>query len=205
MYTAHPSALLSKDNLFRSQVPTRAFTLACTSDQFRSSCRSGPNHTPRMRTGPSLQRKGSGRVSLPVQAPSRKPLLLSKLTFAPAIRLCPVTAFYTASMSRRRDTKTMMSSANAKTLAKRGPAKGTPRRAGFAPSSLSLRSRSSKGRTYRRGDRGHPCQTNRSIANATERLPFTCTTAWGLWFIMLIHLRNSDLNLAVSKTDAKNR
>ena len=48
----------------------------CTYDQFRSSWRSGPNHIPRMQTGPSLQRKGPGRVSLPLQAPSRKPLLL---------------------------------------------------------------------------------------------------------------------------------
>ena len=43
-------------------------------------------------------------------------------------------------------------------------------------------------------DRDHP-----------ERLPFTCTTARGLWYIMLIHLRNSGSNPPVSKTDAKNR
>ena len=57
----------------------------------------------------------------------------------------------------------------------------------------------------RRGDRGQPCRTERSIAIAPERLPFTCTTAWGLWYIMLIHLWNSGLNPAVSKTVAKNR
>ena len=49
MYTAHASALLFKENLLESQIPTWAFTLACTSDQFRSSWRSGPNHTPSMR------------------------------------------------------------------------------------------------------------------------------------------------------------
>ena len=52
---------------------------------------------------------------------------------------------------------------------------------------------------------GQPCRIERSIANTLERLPFTCTTAWGLWYIMLIHLQNSDLNPAVSKTVAKNR
>ena len=38
-----------------------------------------------------------------------------------------------------------------------------------------------------------------------ERPLFTCTSGWGLWYIMLIYLRNSGLNPAVSKTDAKNR
>ena len=147
MYTAHTPALPFKDNLLGSQVPTLAFTLACTFDQFHSIWRSGPNHTPRMRTGPSLLWKSPGRVSLPAQAPSRKPSLFSKLTLASAIRSYPATAFFTASMSRRRDTKTVISSANAETLAVRGPAKGTPRRAGFASSSQSLRSRGSKART----------------------------------------------------------
>ena len=134
---AHAFVLPFKDNLLESQVPTCAFTLACTSDQFHSSWRSGPNHTARMRMGPSLQRKGPGRVSLPLQAQSRKPSLLSQLTLAPAIRL------FTAFISRRRDTNTVISSANAETLV----VKGTPRRAGFFPSSLSLRSRGSKART----------------------------------------------------------
>ena len=144
MYTAHTSALPFKDNLLGSQISTWAFTLDCTSDQFRSSWRSGPNHTPRMWTGPSLQRKGPGRVSPPVQALSRKP---SKWTLAPAIRSCPATALFKASMSRWRDKKTVMSSANAENLAVRGPAKGTPQRAEFTPSSLRLRNRGSKART----------------------------------------------------------
>ena len=158
-----------------------------------------------MRTGPSLQRKGPGRVLLPLQAPSRKPSLLSKLTLAPAIRSYSLTAFFTAFISKRRDTNTVISSANAETLAVRGLAKGTPRRPGFVVLSLSLRSRGSTARTQRRGDNGKPCRTERSTANTLERLPFTCTTAWGLWYIMLIQLRNSGLNPAVSKTVAKNR
>ena len=62
-----------------------------------------------MRTGPSLQQKGPGRVSLALQALSRKRSLLSKLTLAPAIRSYSPTAFFIASISRRRDTKTDIS------------------------------------------------------------------------------------------------
>ena len=86
-----------------------------------------------MRRGSSLQRKGSGRVSLLLQASSRKPSFLSKLTLALAIRSYSPAAFFAASISRRRDINTVISSANAETLAVREPAKGTPRRAGFAP------------------------------------------------------------------------
>ena len=139
-------AISFKDNLLGSQVPTWASTLACTSDSSLQ-LEVDPNHTPRMWTGLSLQRKGSGRVSLPLPAPSRKPSLFSILTCAPAIRSYSATAFFTAFISRRRDTKTVISSENAETLAVRGPAKGTPRRAGFASSSLSLRRRGSKART----------------------------------------------------------
>ena len=146
-YTAHPSALTFKDNLLESQIPTWAFTLACTSDQFRSSWRSDPNHAQRMRMDPSLQRKGPGIVLLPLQAPSRKPSLLSKLTLPPAIRSYSTTASFTAFISRRRETKTVMSSENAETLAVRGPAKGTPRRARLVPSSLGLRRKGSNART----------------------------------------------------------
>ena len=124
MYIAYTSALPFKDNPLRSQVPTWAFTLACTFGQFRYSRRSGPTRTPRMLTSPLLQRRGPDRLLLPVQAPSRKTSLLSKLTLAPTIRSYPATAFFTASMSRRRDTKTVISSANPETSAVRGPTKG---------------------------------------------------------------------------------
>ena len=53
-YLAHASALTFKDNFLESQIPPWALTLACNSDQFRSSWRSDLNHTPRMRMGPSL-------------------------------------------------------------------------------------------------------------------------------------------------------
>ena len=54
------------------------------------------------------------------------------------------TVFFTASMSEKRDTKTVISSAKAKTLALTWPTRRTPIRAGFAFSSLSLWSKGSK-------------------------------------------------------------
>ena len=140
MCTAHTSALPFKDNRLRSQATTRASTLPRTSNQFRSSWRPGPNHTPRMRMGPSLQRKGPSRGTLPLQEPNRKPSLLSKLTLAPATFSYLATASFTATMSRRLDTKTVIS---ARTL----PLSKILRRAGGAPLSPSLRSRGSKART----------------------------------------------------------
>ena len=83
MYIAR-TAQPFNDNRLRSEVPTCASTLARTSDQFRSSWRPGPNHTPRMRMGPSLQRKGPGKRTPPLQTPSRRPSFLSKLILAPA-------------------------------------------------------------------------------------------------------------------------
>ena len=91
------------------------------------------NHTPRMRMGPSLQRKGPGRVSLPLQAPSRKLSLLSKLTLAPAIRSYSTTAFFTFFISRWQDTKPVISSGYAETLPERGPAKRIPFRTRICP------------------------------------------------------------------------
>ena len=58
-----------------------------------------------MWTGPSLQRKGSDRVTPPLQAPSLRPSLLSKLTLAPASCSYLATAFSTTSMSEQWDTK----------------------------------------------------------------------------------------------------
>ena len=147
MYTAHTSALPFKDNCLQNQAPTWASTLARTSNQFRSSWRSGPNHTPRMRTAPSIQQKGPGREPPLLQAPNRKPSLLSKLTLAPATFLYLSTAFFTANMSRWLDTKTVISSAYMEILAWTLPAKEIPHRAGCVLSSLSLWSRGSKART----------------------------------------------------------
>ena len=135
MYMVHTSALPFKDNRLRSQATTHASTLARTSNQFRSIWRRGPNHTPRMRTGPSLQRRGPGRGTLPLQAPNRKPSLLSKLTLAPATFSYLVTASFTATMSRRLDTKTVISSVNVEIFARTLLLSKIPRRARWAPKS----------------------------------------------------------------------
>ena len=147
MYTAHTSTLPFKDNRLRSQVPTCPSTLANTSNHFPSSWSPGPNHTPRMRIGPSLQRKGPGRGVPPLKAPNRKPSLLSKLTLATATFSYLSIAFFIASMSIWRDTKTVISSAYAETFVQTRSTKKTPRKAGQTIPSLSLRSRVSKART----------------------------------------------------------
>ena len=139
MYTAHTSTLPFKDKRPRSLVPICVSILANTSYQFRSSWKPGPNHTPRMQTDLSLQRKGPGREMPPLQAPKHRPSLLSKLILAPATSSYLSTAFFTAFMSDRWDT-----SVYAETFALRRPEKGTQRRTGFAAPSLSLRSKGSK-------------------------------------------------------------
>ena len=58
----------------------------------------GSATTSRIQTGPSLQRKGPGRVLLPLQEPSCKTSLLSKLTMAPAIRSYSPTTFFPVSI-----------------------------------------------------------------------------------------------------------
>ena len=129
----------------RSQVPTWASILACTSDPFRSSWRPGLNHTPRMWTGPSLQPKSPDKGMPPLQASNRRASLLSKFILAPAM-LVPCDRLLHSLMSKRRDAKTVISSAYAETFAVRGLVKGFPRRAGFLPSFLSLRCRGFKAR-----------------------------------------------------------
>ena len=154
-----------------------------------------------MQTGLSLQHKGPGRGMPSLQQPSHKPSLLSKLILAPAFCSYLTTIFFTAFMSKRGVTKTVISSAYMDTITEKGPAKKILCRAGLAFSLLSLWSRGSKLRTERRGERGQTCLTNHWIAKVSEH--FTCTTACRLWYIILIHLWNSGLNLAVSKTVAK--
>ena len=147
MYTAHISALSLMDKRLWRQVPICASTLAFTSDQFRSSWRPGPNHIPRMQMGSSLQWKGPGRGTPSFQEPSRWPSLLLTLILASATCSYLTIVSFTASMSIRWDTKTVISSAYTETFALRQPTKGTPRRAGFALSSQNLENLSPKTRT----------------------------------------------------------
>ena len=124
----HAPALPFKNKRLRSQVTTYVSTFVSTCDQFRFSWMSGPNHTPRMRIGPSLQRKGPGRWTPPLQAPSRGPSLLSKLTLTPTTSSYFTTTFFTALMSEQRDKKLWYHG-------RKRPTRGIPIRVEFAFSS----------------------------------------------------------------------
>ena len=193
--SAPPPGLLRTTSL----EATRAFTLACTSNQFRSSWRSGPSHTTRMRTGPSLQRRDPGRVSLPARHRfcQNWPWLLLFVR----IQQPPFHSLYVQEAGHK-DSDVIGKHGNpyCKRASKRDTMKGKICPLIPKPSEQGLQSEDIEKRRE-----GNPCRTDRSITNAPERLPFTCTTAWGLWYIMLIHQRNSGLNPAVLKTDAKNR
>ena len=69
-YVAQTSALPFKDKRLPSQVPTCSFTFDCTSDQFRSNWKSGPNHTLRMQT----VRHSTERVPEGERHSSREPI-----------------------------------------------------------------------------------------------------------------------------------
>ena len=144
MYTVHTSDLPFKDKRLQSQVATWTSTLACTSNQFHSNWRSGPNEIPRMQMSLSLQWKGSGRGIPPLQAPNCRPSLLSKLILAPTICLYLTTAFFTAFMSKWWNTKTVISLVYIDTFVVRGPAEGIPCSTRLASLSLSLWTRGSK-------------------------------------------------------------
>ena len=135
---------LPPDKSLRSQVPIYVSTLARTSDPFRSRWRLGPNHTSRMRKGSVTSAEGSRQCNATLQAPSHWPSLLSKLILTPATSSYLSTTFFTAFMSARRYTMTVISSTYAKTFALRPPVKGTLLRAWFAAQTLNLCIRGSK-------------------------------------------------------------
>ena len=135
------SALPFKDNLLESQIPTWSFTLACTSDQLRA------RTTPQ---GCRWVRHSSGRALVGYRYPSNHQA--ANLRFcqswpwlqqsARTLQLLSSQPLYPYGGIQR-----LISSANAETFAKRGPANGIPRKAGFVPPSLSLRSKGFKART----------------------------------------------------------
>ena len=143
--------------------------------------------------GPSLQQKGPGRVSLPLQAPNHKLLFLSKLTLALAIRSYSPTAFFTAFISRRRDTKTDIIGERGNPCRKRASKRDTAQ--GRICPLLPQPTEHIESEDIEKRRQGAALH-DRTL----DRLPFTYTTAWGLWYIMLIHLCNSGWNPAVSKT-----
>ena len=172
MYTAHASTLPFKENLLESQIPTWAFTLACTSDQLEVGLEPHPEDADGSVTPAEEPWKG---IATP---PSTEPQ-----TFA--------------------FVKIDFGSCNPLVLANRLLHSLYIQAVGYKHCDIISKCRNTCRK--RASDRGWPCQTERSIANALECLTFTCTTAWGLWYIMLIHLWNSSSNSAVSKAVAKNR
>ena len=155
-----------------------------------------------MQIGPSLEREGPRKGTPPHQTLNSKCSLRSKLTLAPTTSSYLAIAFFTASMSKRWDTKTMILT-KTETLTLKRPTKWTSIRAGFAFLFLSLRSRSSKTRMWRRGDRGQFFQTDCLIEKDPKRFPFTCTTVWELRYRMLIHLQSSSWILWSPKPSPK--
>ena len=137
-YTGHAWVHPFKDNHFWAQICTCAATFASTSDKFRSNCRSGPNYSPRMRTGPSHQQKGSERGVPLYQGPSCNPLLFFRFILASEINSYLTRASFTATMTSQLDTNTVTSSEKADTLAVEPLWRIILRRVGLVPASLSL-------------------------------------------------------------------
>ena len=200
MYTAHRSGLHCKDRCLQSLEATWASTLACTSDQFRSS-------GGRARTTPwgyGRVPHSSGKVTPAERYLSRHLTadlhsyqgcswsLLSDCTSQPPF-----------SQPLYPDTKTVISSAYADNVCRKRARKKDAAQGRTCLLIHKPTERGSKETAQRTGDRGLPCRTKPSIAKVPERIQFTCTTVCGLWYNMLIRLRNSALNPAVSKTVAK--
>ena len=169
MYTAHTSALPFKDYRLQSQVPTNVFT----------SWRPGTNHTQRMRIGPSLQRKGPGREMPPLQAPNRRPPPLSKFILVPALCSHLTIAYFTASMFEWQDKKIVILSAYMETFARWSPTKEIPCKAGFTPSSQSLRKRGHREEGIRDKPTGPTAWLRKapSASRLSAPLPEGCDTA----------------------------
>ena len=81
MCKLHTSSRPFRESLLRSRNSVAATTFTSTSDQFFSSWRWRPNHTPRNFRGLSLQMKGPGRAQL-FHKPNHKPTDFSRLILA---------------------------------------------------------------------------------------------------------------------------
>ena len=147
-----------------------------------------------MLTGPSLQRKGPGRGTPRLQAPSRRPLLLSKLTLAPATYSYLLHNVYVRTAELK----------NCDIIGEIGD-----------PCSDMIDKRNSDQRRIclfiskptKQGLQGKELEKGRQGATLPDRplnreglrvLSVHLHHCRVLWYRMLIHLRNSDLNPVVS-------
>ena len=143
-----------------------------------------------MRTRPSLQRKGPERETSPLQVPNRRLSLLSKIDlgscylFVPCNRL--LSLYVQAAKHKDSDIIGVCGYLCCKRASKRDTAQGRTCLLIPKPTERRLQSENIEKRRQ-----GQPCQTYRSIVNASERFLFTCTTVCMLWYIMLIHLRSN--------------
>ena len=166
MYMTHTSTLTFKDNRLRTSYSHALLLLTALLINFVPDLG-------RARTMPKRNRwirHSSRKVQV------GEPHLFRRLTFSLVkvyLGPCYLFAFTTASMSRSRDTKIVISSAYAESFVLRQPSKGTLHRARRAPSSLSLQSKSSKARKKRKATGGNPAGTT---ARSRKTL-FTYTTA----------------------------
>ena len=176
--------------------------MARTFGQFRSSWKLGLNHT----QGFGRVHHFSGRVPAEERHPSRHPtadlhsyqnlswhlLLLHTSQLPSSLPSCSIC----------RKTKTVISSAYAETFALRNPAKRDSTQSRSCrpiPKPTEQRLQSKDIEKRRQG----ATLPNQQLD--CERRPFTCITVYGLWYIILIHFPNSDLNPMVSKSVTKIR
>ena len=154
-----------------------------------------------MYTGPSLQWKGPNRRRPPLQAPNHKPLLLSQLILAPAICSYLTTTFFTSYMSRWRKKDSDIISVHGYLCQKWASKKDTTQGlTGLLIPNPAEQGIQSEDIEKRRQGATLPNQ----MVDCESLWALPCTTACGLWYIMLIYLWNSGLNLAVSKIVANN-
>ncbi len=145
-----------------------------------------------MRTGPSLQRNGPVKVSIPRPTPRTEPKTFAfvKIDHRSCNPLVLANHLLHRLYIQAAATNTLISSANAETLAIRGPAKGTQRTAGLTIHPYAYGAGAPK-RGHRKGEKGG------SPAGSNARSP-TPSNAF-------VHLQDSAWNPAVSKTVAKNQ
>ena len=154
-----------------------------------------------MRTGPSLQWKGPGRGKPPLQAPSHRPSLLS-VNLVSCHLLIPCNCFLHSFYARTAGHK------NWDIIGESGDScPDTTFKWKYDQGWICLITKPMKLQGKNVGKRRQGAALPHRLLNRedSERFPFTCTTVWGLWYRMLIHLWNPSLNLAASKTAARNR
>ena len=181
MYAAHTSTLLFKDNHLRREVPTSVSTFDGNFDQFRLSWRSGTNHTPRILTGISLQRKGPDRGTSLQTSNHRFGLVKVDTCFLLLLGNC-LFPLHFVRQTGPKDVIIVRGHCRPETGSEWDATKDWPR----------LHFVAGAPKREHTDDRRQSFRTDCSFAKNYERFPFICTTNVRLWSNMLHHLRNSN-------------